>query len=64
MTTGFAAKVFSFTTGFSPVIDVSASDTTVSTVFPALLSKPLKTVSEASNGLSTGLKPGVNEKIL
>ena len=51
----------SFTPGFSPVLDGNVLIETVSTVFLVAI-ETVKTVSQQSKSLSTGLKPGVNEK--
>jgi hypothetical protein len=47
---GFASRIVSFTLGFSPVLSKRHWQKTVSTV------------SQPYECLSTGLKPGVNEK--
>lgn len=54
--TGFALKVVSFIPGFSPVLVGKHRPETVSAI------ETVKTVSQQCARLSTGLKPGVNEK--
>ena len=55
------AQAVSFTPGFSPVLQLTLLQKTVSTVFCVSKGKPLKRfLSNAS--VATGLKPGVNEK--
>ena len=58
----YRSCVLSFTPGFRPVLEVNLKPKTVSTVFSALATETVKTVSlYTSERLFTGLKPGVNK---
>jgi hypothetical protein len=59
---GFASKVVSFTPGLQPGAEHETFGRNRFNGFPGFAMKTVKTVSQQCECLSTGLKPGVNEK--